>query len=908
MIGAGLEIIGTSAATTTIGSAGIGDYVMSVSGGTFNASYYDFSDQDLAGLSFSGAPTITSLSNGAFTQSKDNAVSITLKSTALNNNASLITTGTSFVNAGFAGGVNVSLDATTTSSWSFTEHTGNLSGEAFDIDGSDDCSSIRWDDSDCLLTEQTHYRWRNDDGGEGAIDSTWFDNDWGVRNRVRVVNEDTSSYSDIAVKMNVVYDADMQTDFDDLRFTDSSGTSSIPYWIEKYSVGVSAEVWVQVPSMASESTTEVFMYYDHNTATTTSSSTQTFTAADDFDDGNISEYTGDTGLFTAGGSFAYGGGFGLDTSGFEGSRATDGIFRSDVTVSQGEIIRYKQYVDTGVGSSDEACTLFGVQNPGTDNLNYAVCLEQFGVDRMSLVKDAESTDTYGGVTVLASTTVTYATGWYSVEIDWQTDDTIDVTLFDSSGTVAATTTATDATYTSGGIGVTYWGFNGGWDSFTSQNRTETTPQAYFGAEQTKGGATWAAEEDTPVGGFAFGDTIRLRMAIENSGLAIEDQQFKLEFAPKLTAPSCEAVSSGDFGVVPNVAGCAGSAVCMTASTTITDGGATTDHLLVGALDFVAGETVTSPSNKTADIDVTQGSYTELEYALNLTVNAVNDAYCFRVTNDGALLDSYASIAELTLAFDPTMDTVTFNGGADITLTPGTTTAVVATTTVTDFNGYADLVAASSTFYTTSSGAACIADDNNCYKTTTAGQCSFSACAGNSCLLTCTADMQFHTDPTDINGEDWYAFLEVNDAAGGYDFSTSIPVDLLTLRAMDVNNAIGYGTVDLNSDTGAFNPSTTLINQGNEAIDIEIAGTDMTDGAVSIIDASNQKYATSTFTYSSCAVCSLLSVVNNAVEVDLDKPTVATPAVEDHIFWGIHVPSGTNSAPHTGFNTFYVVSD
>jgi hypothetical protein len=252
--------------------------------------------------------------------------------------------------------------------------------------------------------------------------------------------------------------------------------------------------------------------------------------------------------------------------------------------------------------------------------------------------------------------------------------------------------------------------------------------------------------------------------------------------------------------------------------------------------------------------------------------------------------------------------VTFNGGADITLTPGTTTAVVATTTVTDFNGYADLVAASSTFYTTSSGAACIADDNNCYKTTTAGQCSFSACAGNSCLLTCTADMQFHTDPTDINGEDWYAFLEVNDAAGGYDFSTSIPVDLLTLRAMDVNNAIGYGTVDLNSDTGAFNPSTTLINQGNEAIDIEIAGTDMTDGAVSIIDASNQKYATSTFTYSSCTVCSLLSVVNNAVEVDLDKPTVATPAVEDHIFWGIHVPSGTNSAPHTGFNTFYVVSD
>ncbi|MEL6802523.1 MAG: hypothetical protein AAFO91_01920, partial [Bacteroidota bacterium] len=579
---------------------------------------------------------------------------------------------------------------------------------------------------------------------------------------------------------------------------------------------------------------------------------------------------------------------------------------------QGEIIRYLQYIDTSVGAADEACTLFGVQATSSMSKNYGVCLELFGTDRISLVRDVESTDTFGGVTVLASENVTYSTGWYEVEVDWQTDNTIDVSLFDSVGTLVATTTATDSAYTSGGIGFTYWGFNGGWDSYTSRPRLESEPAVYFGDEQTDGGATWAAEQDTATGGFTFGDTARLRISIENSGLDITGQQFQLDFAPKLTAPSCESVDPSDFVEVPVVASCSGSAVCMTSTSSVSNGDATTDHLVVTGGNFVAGEVVVGSSNQTGNIDVNQNRYTELEYAIQLTASAVNDSYCFRVSNDGDALDSYAIVPELTLAFDPVISGFTLNNGADIDLTLGTTTRVYATGTVTDLNGYIDLLAATTTIYRSGAGAACSADPNNCYISEDAPQCTFINCAGNDCTLSCYADIFYHAEPTDpgsiYEGEEWLAYAEVRDIAGGLDFGSALGVELMTLRAMDVDNTINYGTLDVNEDTGSTNADSTIFNLGNEAIDVRVAGTDMTDGSASIIEASQQIYATSTFTYSTCTSCQSLSVTGADFEIDLPKPTTTSPFVEDEIYWGIAIPFGIASNPHSGENSFTAIGD
>lgn len=901
-----LEIIGTAAASTSIQNQGAGTYQFIGSDGTLEADYYNVTDLSLAGLELSGSIDITSLDNGYFTQTADNADLINLVFGVINNNASLEITNTGFASGGFTGGVNVALDATTTNSWSFTGSLGNLWGEAFDVDGTDDCSSIRWDDSSCLLTEQTNYRWRNDDGGEGAPDSTWYDTDWSARQRIRVINDDAMAYASTAVKFAVAYDADMQTDFEDLRVTDSDGITLIPHWIEEFSTGVNATVWIQAPVLATSSVSEFYLYYGNVTATSTSDGGSVFAVIDDFEDNDISEYSGDTSLFNTGSTFAYGGGFGLDAAGNESARATDGIARDDITVQQGQNIRFMQYVDTTAGSGDEVCTLFGVQAPVTTNQNYAICFDQFGTDRISIVKDVENTEFTG--TILASSTATFTTGWYEVLIDWQTNDTIGVTVFEeSSGSVVATSSATDASYSSGGIGFTFWFQYGGWDSYVAWPRTKTVPTVFLGNEQVDGGATWANDQNTPTGGFVFGETARLRVAIENSGLPITGQRFQLEYAPKLTAPTCEAVSGGSFSAVPNVASCGSSAVCMATSPNVSDGDATSDHLVTAAGDFVAGAIVTSPNSRTGSYNLAQDRYTELEYAVQLTVNASNDAYCFRVTDDGASLDSYSNLPELTLAFDPVITNVTLNDGLDISLTPGATTTIIASSTVTDFNGISDFAFATTTFYKTSVGAACTPDDNNCYVATSS--CSFVNCSGNSCSLQCTAPFAFHADATDTDGaEEWFAFMEVSDQGGSVDFDTSLGVELFTLRALDVLNAIGYGVVDINENTGAFNPAVSLVNQGNEPIDVTIGGTDMTDGLTSVIPAAQQLFSTSTFTYDSCIGCSTLSVIGANVEVDLPKPLSSSPAITDAIYWGIEVPFGTASAPHTGVNFFTAIAD
>ena len=906
--GGTLNIVGESGNETTITNQGSGTYDFNVTAGTFNALYYAYRNLNSTGLSLTGTPTISSLTQGDFELAVNGGSLISLSSTTLNANASMVITGNRFATTTAITGTNVNLTGNTTNAWTFVSHTGNLSGEDYDNDGGTACGSIRWDDSACLLTQQTHYRWRNDDGGIGVPDNEWLDVNWGKRQSVRIDNQDASAYTNPVIELTVAYDADMQADFDDLRFTDDSGTTTIDYFIASTTVSNSAEVWVEVPSLPASDTATIYMYYDNPTATTTSSSTATFIAADDFEDNNITEYSGDTSLFAVDGSFVYGGSYGLDNTGNESAKATDGIARFDQTISQGETIRYQQYIDTSAGSGDEVCTLFGVQSPVTNNQNYAVCLEQFGTDRISLVENAENTDSTG--TVLASSTVSYSTGWYTVEIDWQSSDDIDVALYDSSGTLAASTTANDGTYTSGGFGFTYWFNNGGWDNYTSRLYLTTEPVVRYGVESVRNGATWIVAEDTAATTVSAGDTPRLRLAIENTGLSVTDQ-YLLEYAERGASPSCESVSAASYATVPVAASCGSSPVCMATSSNVANGVATTDLLTGADGTFVVGEFREDPSNITASLTVDQNEYTELEYSIAVTANVSDENLCFRVSDNGSDLDTYLRVAALEVRFDPSFGAVTLNGGNDITLTPGATTTVYATGTATDLNGYADLVTASSTIYRSGAGAACAADDNNCYISAGTPQCTFTNCAGNSCVVSCYADIYYHADPTDAapyEGEEWLAYLEVEDQAGGTDLASAPGVELLTLRALDVTNTINYGSLEVANDTGSTNATTTIENQGNDAIDVQIVGSDLSDGDTSTIDADQQIFATSTFTYSTCTDCTTLATTSINYEVDLSKPTTTTPATLDDLYWGIAIPFGTASNPHSGNNTFYAIGD
>lgn len=903
-----LQIIGTAATSTTMAALTGGSYALQVTGGTLNAQYYSSANLTASGLNLSGTPTITNLANGAYTLTTASGTLITVAASVLDANASKIFTGVSFATTSAITGFNVTLTGSTSNAWRFSGSTGNLSGEAFDVDGVTLCGSIRFDNSGCLLTQQTHYRWRNDDGGEGAPASEWFNTGFSNRQRVRVVNTDATAYASTAVKIAVTYDSSMQSDFDDLRFTSSDGVTPVPFWIERYTASTDATVWVQVPQLPASDIATVFMYYASSTASNASNGPGTFDAFDDFEDNNITEYSGDTSFFQTDTTPVYGGTYALEAASKSG-RTTDGIFRTAMTVSQGQVIRWMQYLDSA-GSGDDACTLFGVQSPGANNNNYAICLEKFGVDRLVIAKNVSDND--GSATVLASTTATYATVWYEVEVDWRTNNTITAYLRTAAGVPVAQVATTDSTYTTGGIGFTFWFQNGSWDSYTARPRALQTPTVYFGVKQTSGGATWERAQNI-AGSGVTGATKRLRFAIENSGLDITSQTFRLEAAAKGASPSCEAVPTSNFSAVPNQSACGSSPICMQTSANLIDNDPTTDHLASTSGAFSAGKQIESPSNATVSYDLNQNKYTELEYVLTPTVNATT-SYCLRVTNGGTPLDFYNKVAELSLQFDPVFGIVTLNSGNDITLTPGTTTIVYASSTVTDFNGAGDIVSASSTIYRSGAGPACVANTNNCYKsdTSASSSCSINNCLGNTCTVSCRADIYFNADATDIGafyaGEKWSAYLEVRDAAGGYDLENALDQELITLQAAAVDSAINYGTLEVAANTGSYNPTTTVANIGNIAFNIELSGTDLSDGASSRIPANQQKFATSSFIYGSCVSCSVISSTTPVtLPIALTKPTAPNPPVTSPVYWGISVPIGVRSTAHSGTILFTPVS-
>lgn len=904
--GGTLQIIGTASATSTITNQGSGTYALDMLGGTLNASGYAFRNLDAEGLNLAGTTTVTSLSNGDFELAVNGGSLITLSSTTLNQNASKVITGVRFATTSAITGTNVELVGTTPSAWTFTNHRGNLDGEAYDIDGGTDCGSVRWSDSDCLLTQQSAYRWRNDNGGEGVPNSEWFDLSWSKRKRVTLANADATTYPDAVIELNVTFDSDMQTDFDDLRFTDASGTTSLDYYIATTTPGIDANVWVKVPTLTASDNTLVYMYYGNGGASDASNGSSTFIAFDDFEDGDISEYSGDTIEFEVTANNAYERSYKMVASDPDfGQTESGGMYDNTNVVTRGEKIRYLQYINTSTGPADESCTTFATQN---QTQNYAVCLELYQTDRMSLVKNAIDNDFSG--TILASTTVTYSTGWYEVEVAWDTDDSMFVSLF-KDDVLVATTSATDESspYTTGGIGYTLWLYHGAWDLYTSRPLLATEPTVSFGFEQVNGGASWMAALNTAASGVEVGDVVRPRFVIENTGLQVTDQ-YQLEFAPKGAAPSCEAVSGASYTSVPPQASCGGSDICMQTSSNFTNRASTTD-VLGGSGTFTYGQIVESPSNDTQSITVESNEYTEVEYAIEATSNVTDTNYCLRVTDAGVDdLDSYLSVAEFGVLFAPYFTVAELNGNEDIELIQGATTTIHATGTVSDLNGYADLDIATATIYRSGVGENCTADNNNCYISSGA-QCSFYACSGNSCNIDCTADIYYFAEPTDAGvyaGQTWRLLLSVSDQGGSIGTGTAPSIDLQTTRSVSVNQNIDYGALYASSTSGSTNATTTIRNIGNIAVDISLYGADLTDGGSSIIPVNQQKFATSTFTYSSCVYCSALAAIPANLEVDLPKPTSTSTPITDDVYWGIRVPFGVAGTAHSGINGIAPIAD
>ena len=119
--------------------------------------------------------------------------------------------------------------------------------------------------------------------------AAWWDSDWHYKRAITI--NTTSNLINYPVNVNITYDSDMQTDFADIRFTNEEEDTELDYWIESKSDGEWCNVWVEVDSIDTNNGTQAYMYYCNPSAASASNGTNVFEFFDDFDDGNISDWT-----------------------------------------------------------------------------------------------------------------------------------------------------------------------------------------------------------------------------------------------------------------------------------------------------------------------------------------------------------------------------------------------------------------------------------------------------------------------------------------------------------------------------------------------------------------------------------------------------------------------------------------
>lgn len=251
---------------------------------------------------------------------------------------------------------------------------------------------------------------------------------------------------------------------------------------------------------------------------------------------------------------------------------------------------------------------------------------------------------------------------------------------------------------------------------------------------------------------------------------------------------------------------------------------------------------------------------------------------------------------------PVLSNLNLNGGSNINLTVSTTTQVHLTYTISDANGYGDVVNASNKLYRTAVGAGAGDNANNHYTVTS---CSISNQSGASADYDCTFNVQFHADPTDVANtqyftDTWTGTSTITDAGSLQATDSATPVELNSLLGVSIDSNIDYGSLSQGQNSGATNQIVEVSSQGNTGLDTLLQGTDMSDGDGHVIPVENQKYSASTFTYTLGGTA--LGHTDVLLGLHVTKTTVTASPSTKNTYWGILIPLAIPSVNYTGTNT------
>jgi len=117
--------------------------------------------------------------------------------------------------------------------------------------------------------------------GTVSIENTypaWLDPTYNRMKPIIVFNNGQETFSEYDVTLTIPYDADMQVDFDDLRFTDTTGVQLLYFKFNRVN-GVSCDVLVKIPTLPPGQIT-MYMFYGNPTANDQSSFSSVFSWQD----------------------------------------------------------------------------------------------------------------------------------------------------------------------------------------------------------------------------------------------------------------------------------------------------------------------------------------------------------------------------------------------------------------------------------------------------------------------------------------------------------------------------------------------------------------------------------------------------------------------------------------------------
>ncbi|MDD5071471.1 MAG: DUF2341 domain-containing protein [Patescibacteria group bacterium] len=491
--------------------------------------------------------------------------------------------------------------------------------------------------------DQYAYRWRNDDGGEGVV---WYDDSWSYRKTIPIANATTTILTDYQVKItvasstsgDVTCSGNCQSDFDDVRFTASDGVTLLDYWRESYVASTDSIFWVEIPSLSAEATSTIYMYYGNGAVSTTSNGDNTFRFFDDFESGYPgTKWTGETD-------------YGSVTDGILSYYSGVGSWKKMYSASQyspSYALRSKSKLDnTGGFGLDQAIGFEA--NP--------CCSGRALIYGTGLLSNDDA-----GTGSVSTGHWSYDT-WYIFDVNHLSGSSI-------------------ALYVDGDLKVTKTDYVGTLDqnvsigSYRARNYTDwilvreyVDPEPTIGtpgSQETSGGATWMAAENTlaVLTSEEQAANVRVRFLIKNAGGPSGNINYRLQYAALGGNPNCLAVAGDDFSDVATTTG--GVVQIVTSDnfgdqdSTVNFSGSLTDP---GGYSWVDGKMVESPSNQTDSVNLGLNNFTELEYNFKFTESAPDGtSYCFRVaqiTQGYTLeLDSYANIARISTKADTVVTSV-----------------------------------------------------------------------------------------------------------------------------------------------------------------------------------------------------------------------------------------------------------